>query len=450
MNRIKWLYPGMHVKRWIFLSVIGVVMVAIGFAIVVGLDTISAIEGSLIRYAYQLTGQISLTVHIPVGISLILLGLICFGKGIQTTIASLITAILPETEESLVEIVYHKRQLRRGPKIVALGGGTGLSTLLRGLKEYTSNITAVVTVADDGGSSGVLRDELGILPPGDIRNCLVALADTEPLMESLFQHRFTEGDLKGHSFGNLFLAAMTEIIGDFDVAIQESSKVLAVRGRVLPATLSDVILCAEHTDGQVTRGESKIPYCRVPIHRVFLEPEGVEPLDQTIKAIKDADAIIMGPGSLFTSVIPNLLIKDLAEAICDSKALKIYVCNIMTQPGETTYFSAADHVKQIFDHVGGKIFDYIIVNDQMIPEELTARYAEEGSYPVAIDFDGLKALGVNVISGSLLSKQDLVRHDPKILSELIIKLIIRLDVHNERFQFFDWYFNSKKKELFKR
>lgn len=450
MNRIKWLYPGMHVKRWIFLSVLGVVMVALGFAIVVGLNTISAIEGSLIRYAYELTGQISLTIHIPVGISLILLGLICFGKGVQTTIASLIAAILPDTEESLVEIVYHKRQLRRGPKIVALGGGTGLSTLLRGLKEYTANITAVVTVADDGGSSGVLRDELGILPPGDIRNCLVALADTEPLMESLFQHRFTEGELKGHSFGNLFLAAMTEIIGDFDEAIQESSKVLAVRGRVLPATLSDVILCAEHTDGQITRGESKIPKYREPIQRVFLEPEGAEPLDKTIKAIKEADAIIMGPGSLFTSIIPNLLIKDLADAISDSKALKIYVCNVMTQPGETTHFSAADHVRQIFDHVGAKVFDYIIVNDQVIPSELADKYAEEGSYPVIVDYEQLRSLGVNVISGSLLSNQNLVRHDPKVLSELIIKLIIRLDVNNERFQFFDWYFNSKKKELFKR
>lgn len=450
MNKIKWLYPGMHVKRWIFLSVLGVVMVALGFAIVVGLDTISAIEGSLIRYAYELTGQITLTIHIPVGISLIMLGLICFGKGIQTTIASLITAILPDTEESLVEIVYHKRQLRRGPKIVALGGGTGLSTLLRGLKEYTANITAVVTVADDGGSSGVLRDELGILPPGDIRNCLVALADTEPLMESLFQHRFTEGELKGHSFGNLFLAAMTEIIGDFDEAIQESSKVLAVRGRVLPATLSDVILCAEHKDGQITRGESKIPQYHEPIRRVFLEPEGVEPLDKTIRAIREADAIIMGPGSLFTSVIPNLLIRDLAEAIADSKALKIYVCNVMTQPGETAHFSAADHVQQIFDHVGAKVFDYIIVNDQIIPGDLAAKYAEEGAYPVTVDFERLKSLGVNVISGSLLSNQNLVRHDPKLLSELIIKLIIRLDVHHERFQFFDWYFNSKKKEFFKR
>lgn len=447
MNRIKWLYPGMHVKRWIFLSLLGLLMVAVGFAILVGLDTISSMESSLIRYAYELTGQISLTIHIPVGISLIFVGLIFFGKGIQTTIISLINAILPDNEESLVEIVFQKRQLKRGPKIVALGGGTGLSTLLRGLKEYTSNIAAVVAVSDDGGSSGKLRDELGILPPGDIRNCLVALADTEPLMEDLFQHRFTEGELKGHSFGNLFIAVMTEITGEFDRAIQESSKVLAIRGRVLPATLSDITLCAEHDDGEITRGESKIPNAMKPIRRVFLEPDTAEPLSETLRVINEADAIIIGPGSLFTSVIPNLLLRGIPEAIRNSRALKVYVCNVMTQPGETADFTVADHVEQIFNHVGFKLFDYIIVNDQTISADLAEKYAEEGAFPVTIDYDRLKELGVHVIRGSLLSKQNLVRHNPRSLSELIIKMIIRFDVNSERFNFFDWYFNSRKKDM---
>ncbi|AZR72274.1 hypothetical protein BBF96_01980 [Anoxybacter fermentans] len=449
MNKLKWLYPGMRVKRWLLLSVTGIFLIAFGFAIILGFKLIGNIEGIIIRLAYDLTGHITPSINIFVGIGLIAIGLFIFAKGIQSTIISLIKTILPDSEEKLVEIVYQKRQLRRGPKIVALGGGTGLSTLLRGLKEYTSNITAVVTVSDDGGSSGVLRDEMGILPPGDIRNCLVALADIEPLMESLFQYRFTEGDLKGHSFGNLYIAAMTEITGDFDRAIQESSKVLAVRGRVLPSTLTDIVLCAEHEDGQITRGESRIPQHLTPIRRVYLEPEDAEPLDETIKAIKEADAIILGPGSLFTSVIPNLLIKGVAEAIRDSRALKIYVCNVMTQPGETTGYTAADHVQKIFDHVGFKLFDYIVVNDEPIPDKLAQKYAEQGAYPVEVDYDRLKELGVNVIKSSLISKKNLVRHNPRLLSELIIKLIIRLDVGSRRFKFMDWYFTSRKKDFLK-
>lgn len=447
MNRIKWLYPGMHIKRWVVLGILGVIAVALGFAFLIGLDTLTSMESSLIQYAYQLTGQISLSIHIPVGISLIILGLIFFAKGMQNTAVSLINAILPDTDEDLVELVFQKRQLKRGPKIVALGGGTGLSTLLRGLKDYTSNLTAIVTVADDGGSSGILRDELGILPPGDIRNCLVALADTEPLMEGLFQHRFTEGEFKGHSFGNLFIAVMTEITGDFELAVKESSKVLAIRGRVYPATLSDMVLCAEHEDGEISRGESTIPTHLVPVKRVFIEPENAVPLEENLEAIKEADAIIMGPGSLFTSVIPNLLIKDIAEAIRDSKAIKIYVCNVMTQPGETSNYTAADHVEQIFAHSGFKVFDYIVVNDEAIPEDLAQKYAADGAYPVIIDYDRLKKLGVHVIKGSLISNQNLVRHNPQRLSELIIKLIIRLDVNSQRFKFFDWYTNARKKDF---
>ncbi|MCG8529394.1 MAG: YvcK family protein, partial [Desulfovibrionales bacterium] len=354
-------------------------------------------------------------------------------------------------EESLVELVFQKRQLRRGPKIVAFGGGTGLSTLLRGLKEYTANITGVVTMSDDGGSSGILRDDLGILPPGDIRSCLVALADTEPMMECLFQYRFTEGDLKGHSFGNLFIAAMTEITGDFDRAVQESSKVLAVRGRVLPSTLKDITLFAEHVDGKITRGESNIPEYPSPVKQVYLEPDDAPPLKETMTVIKEADAIIFGPGSLFTSVIPSLLIKDIAKAIHASKAMKIYVCNIMTQPGETTNFTVADHVEQIFKHVGDKIFDYVVVNNEPIAENLAGKYALEGSYPVGLDMERLKKLGVHVIKGPLVSKLDLVRHNPGKLATLVIKLIIRLDLSKKRFKFMDWYFNIRKKGfLFKR
>ncbi len=446
MNRIKWLYPGMRVKRWLLLSVMGVLLVSFGTAIALGFEFLGFVESSLIHYVYQLTGRIALSINLFVGFMLIIFGVVFFWKGLSKTIVSLINTIIPDNDDELVELVFQKRQLKRGPKLVTLGGGTGLSTLLRGLKEYTSNISAVVTVSDDGGSSGILREEMGILPPGDIRNCLVALADTEPFMEKLFQYRFSEGDLKKHSFGNLFIATMTEITGDFDRAIQESSKVLAVRGRVLPSTLSDITLHAEHVDGQITSGESKIGDYHKPVKRVFLKPDDAAPLNETIQVLKDADAIILGPGSLFTSVIPNLLIKDVAEAIHDSKALKIYICNVMTQPGETDHYTAADHAQQIINHVGFKIFDYIVVNDESIPEDLAQKYAEEGAYPVEVDYDRLMEMGINVIKGSLISKKNLVRHNPYLLSELIIKLIIRLDVRNERFKFLDWYSSSRKKD----
>lgn len=448
MSQIKWLYPGMRVKRWLFLALIGIFIIGFGLAIALGFEFVSYIESFLIRFAFLLTGRIawSLAFHVVVGVVLILCGLYIFAKGIHNTISSLMKTIVPDNEERLVELVYQKRQLKKGPKVVALGGGTGLSTLLRGLKEFTSNVSAVVTVADDGGSSGILRDELGILPPGDIRNCLAALADTEPLMECLFQYRFQEGDLKGHSFGNLFIAAMTEITGDFDRGVQESSKVLAVRGRVIPSTLTNIVLYAEHENGEITRGESRIPKYPHPIRRVYLEPEDPPPLNDTIKAIQEADAIILGPGSLYTSVIPNLLIKDVAQAIRSSQALKIYVCNVMTQPGETTGYTVADHVEKIFEHAGGKLFDYVIVNaDDEISDELAKKYAEQGAYPVKIEYDRLKTLGVNVIKGSLLNKQKQVRHNPRLLAELIIKLIIRLDVGSRRFKFFDWYYNSRKR-----
>ncbi|MCK4257828.1 MAG: YvcK family protein [Halanaerobiales bacterium] len=445
MNRIKWLYPGMRVKRWLLLSVMGILIISFGTAITLGFEFLGYIESSLIHYVYKLTGKIALSINIFAGILLIIIGLYIFSKGITKTLVSLINTILPDNEEDLVEIVFQKRQLKRGPKIVALGGGTGLSTLLRGLKEYTSNITAVVTVSDDGGSSGILREEMGILPPGDIRNCLVALADTEPLMEKLFQYRFTEGELKKHSFGNLFIAIMTEITGDFDRAVQESSKVLAVRGKVIPSTLSDITLHAEHKDGKITNGESKIGDYQKPIKKVFLKPKDAAPLPETIKAIKNADAIILGPGSLFTSVIPNLLIKDVAEAIRESNALKIYICNVMTQPGETDHYSVADHAEQIINHVGFKVFDYIVVNDEEITEDLAEKYAEEGAHSVEVDHERLKTMGIDVIQGSLISKLNLVRHNPYLLSQLIIKLIIRLDVGSERFKFLDWYSNYRKK-----
>lgn len=311
------------------------------------------------------------------------------------------------------------------PNIVCIGGGTGLPNLLRGLKKYSNHITAIVTVADDGGSSGIIRDELKIPPPGDIRNCLLALADTEPLMENLFQYRFDTGSFKGHSFGNIFLAAMTEMLGDFELAIKESSKVLAVRGRVLPSTLDDVILEAEYHDGTTVRGESCIPNQKRAIKRIRIKPDDAKPLDETLYAIENATAIVLGPGSLYTSVIPNLLVKDIAKSISRSRAKKMYVVNVMTQPGETTSYTASDHVRAIIEHSSADILEYVIVNTGKVPEKLLERYRADGASYVTSDSEKIKQMGYHVIEADIVNHTDVVRHSPAKLAKVIMDIVKR-------------------------
>jgi uncharacterized cofD-like protein len=316
------------------------------------------------------------------------------------------------------------KHLQRRPRIVAIGGGTGLSVILRGLKEFDIDLTAVVTVADDGGSSGRLRSDFAMPPPGDIRNCLVALADTEPLLERLLQFRFPSGEgLAGHSFGNLFLAAMTHIMGDFESAIRETSRVLAVRGRVLPAVKEDVILRAVLDDGSVVDGESHIPESHRRIERVELVPSDVEPLPEVLDAIREADAIVVGPGSLYTSILPNLLVPGLSEAIANSRAKKIFVCNVMTQPGETDAFSASRHVEVIYNHVSRKLFDYIIVNAASLPPEALEKYQAQQSYPVLVDIERLNRLGLRVIARNFVHYATYARHDARLVAEQIVSLI---------------------------
>jgi uncharacterized cofD-like protein len=311
----------------------------------------------------------------------------------------------------------------KGPKIVVIGGGTGLGTILRGLKEITSHLTAIVTVADDGGSSGRLRREFGILPPGDIRNCLVAMADLEPLMERLMQYRFTGGmSLAGHNFGNLFLAAMTGITGDFEEAIKESSKVLAVRGQVLPATLEHVVLRAELTDGSIVKGETAISKSQVPIKQVFLEPKDSKPVSDAVYALKEADIIILGPGSLYTSIIPNLLVTEITQAIKSSPATKIYICNAMTQPGETDNYSASDHIKAIINHAGSELMDIAVVNTETIPPEILERYSEEGAKPVLADLEKIEGLGVTPVGTDIIIMSNVIRHDAVKLARMIYSL----------------------------
>lgn len=310
------------------------------------------------------------------------------------------------------------------PRVVVVGGGTGLSVMLRGLKKKPLDITAIVTVADDGGSSGILRSEMHIPPPGDIRNVLIALADAEPLLAELLQYRFSAGTaLAGHSLGNLMLAAMKEIAGDFVTGVKELSRVLAVRGRVLPAADQAVVLKAEMEDGTIVVGESQIPKAGGKIKRVFIEPAFVAPLKEAVEAIHEADVIIAGPGSLYTSIIPNLLVPGIAEAIRKSGALKIFVCNIMTQPGETDHYTVGDHLRAIYDHARGKLFDVVIVNNGEIPPDVQNRYAEKGANVVALDLEEVKRQGYRVIADEMVLFRTYLRHDPEKLSQRIMQLV---------------------------
>ncbi|ASV68321.1 MULTISPECIES: gluconeogenesis factor YvcK family protein [Cytobacillus] len=316
--------------------------------------------------------------------------------------------------------------MNRKPRVVIIGGGTGLPVLLRGLKKYPLDLTAIVTVADDGGSSGRLREELNIPPPGDIRNVLAALSDVEPLVEEMFQHRFkTSNELSGHSLGNLILAAMTSITGDFVHAIQEMSKVLNVNGRVLPAAEKSVVLHAEMEDGSIVSGESKIPYSGKKIKKVFLTPEKVSPLSETIEAIREADLIIIGPGSLYTSILPNLLVPSVGKEVCRSHAKKLYICNLMTQAGETLDYRASDHVQAIFDHMAEPCLDLILVNHEEIPEDIQERYEEERAKPVYYDRDRLVEQGLEVLQGEIVSlEKGAIRHNTNEVAKKIYQLIV--------------------------
>lgn len=311
------------------------------------------------------------------------------------------------------------------PRIVIIGGGTGLPVLLRGLKEYPVHLSAIVTVADDGGSSGRLRDELDIPPPGDIRNVLAALSDVEPLVVELFQHRFSTGNgLSGHALGNLLLAALTDITGDFMHAIREMSKVLNVKGKVLPAANRSVVLHAEMEDGTIVSGESKIPYHGSKIKRVFLTPEKVEPLTETLREIRRADLIIIGPGSLYTSILPNLLVPKIGEEILKAKARKVYICNVMTQAGETLDYSASDHVEALYRHMGDSFIDTILVNDEEVPQSVQEKYAKELAKPVIYDINKLTALGLEIIHDKIIQYNgEVIRHDTNKVASLLYNIL---------------------------
>jgi uncharacterized cofD-like protein len=431
---VRWLEPGLGVKRWIALMAAGIFLVSTGVALIVDVKLLAVLELAVIRaidVAYAVTGHV-LSPMVG-GVGLLLLGIAVIVYGLRETIRSIVDAFLPRGDPRLVEMILQQRQLQRGPRIVVLGGGTGLSTLLRGLKRFSTNLTAIVTVFDDGGSSGRLRREQGILPPGDIRNCLVALAEAEPLLTRLFEHRFKGGELDGHSFGNLFIASMSQVVGDLEAAVKECSKVLAIRGRVLPTTLHDVTLCAEFTDGTTIEGESAITRAGKTIRRVYLKPAHVPPLQDVVEAIRDADLIVLGPGSLYTSVIPNLLVEGVVDAIRQSPALKVYVCNVMTQHGETRGFRASDHVRVLLEQGGPGLFDYVLVNTRRPQNQaLLARYSSEGAEPVVADVDAIREMGLRVVAEDLISEEELVRHDPRKLATALLQLLATVSPESRR------------------
>ena len=415
-----WLAPGILIKRWLLISVIGILLTTIGVAIWANLTPIFYLiqftSGFLEMIAAVLPNYISGPLAIAIGLFLIFWG--------QTRTVGSITEVLnPDQDKELIDVLTTHRKLVKGPKIVAIGGGTGLSTLLRGIKAYSANITAIVTVADDGGSSGRLRREQGMLPPGDIRNCLAALADEERLLTELFQCRFNTGEgLSGHSFGNLFLSAMNNITGDLEQAIAASSKVLAVRGRVLPATLTDVNLWAEMEDGRIIAGESQISEAGGKIIHIGCRPENPPALPAVLSAIEDADLILMGPGSLYTSIIPNLLVPEIREALARVNVPRLYICNIMTQPGETDGYTVSDHIDAIDAVSEMPLFDAVLAQGRSPTAESLQRYAEEKSHPVYVDREDIARLNRRLVLANIMdTSSGQIRHDSYRLGKVIMR-----------------------------
>jgi len=425
----KWLAPGLLIKRWLLISASGVLLTSLGLAIWAKLTPIFYFIDVTQRVLERIANIIPSYVSGPIAISC---GLVLIFWGQTRTVSSITEVLKPNGNQELVDVLMDHRRLNRGPKMVVVGGGTGLSTLLRGLKVYSANITAIVTVADDGGSSGRLREEFGMLPPGDIRNCLAALADQEKLLTELFQYRFQAGNgLVGHSFGNLFLTAMSEITGDLEQAIAASSQVLAVRGRVLPATLSDVRLWAELTDGRRIEGESNITEANGKIVKIGCTPANPPALPAALKAIQEADYIIIGPGSLYTSIIPNLLVPEIAEAIASRTIPRIYVCNIMTQPGETEGYTVSDHIRAIDEACGKKLFNAVLVHRKVPSAQSLINYAQENSYPVFLDREAVAKSGRRIVLTNVMDEDEytnLVRHNPQRLARILLRWYSRAHV----------------------
>ncbi len=411
---LEWLYPGLGIKRWLLLACVGGVLLVYSAIFAIG-----------VLWSEQLMGGLGMGWLHDRHWAAVLLAFDGLVFGATALFVGARKALLfqrtgPETAGE----IRAAGRLARGPRVVAVGGGNGLAALLRGLKVHTSNLTAVVTMADDGGSSGLLRRDMGMPPPGDLRNCLVALADDESMMSQLFQYRFPDdGGLQGHSFGNLFMAALAEVTGDFERAVQESTQVLKVRGRVLPSTLDDVVLHAQLEGGAQVSGESTITATERLPRRVWLTPAAPRALPQAIAALRRADLVILGPGSLYTSVIPNLLIPEVRAAIKETRGWVVYVCNVMTQPGETDGYTAADHLEALHRHGLAGLVDVVLVNDAPVSADLVANYERLGARPVVVDEDRLREAGVKVTHAQVAAESSVVRHDSERLAQALMRMV---------------------------
>ncbi len=423
---VSWLLPGLVVKRWMLTSGMGLLLALLGGAIWADLKPIYWMIETLSLVLASITKVLPRSITGPI-VLVFGAGLLLWGQ--SRSFGSIQEALAPDKDTVLVDALRAKSKLNRGPNIVAIGGGTGLSTLLKGLKRYSSNITAIVTVADDGGSSGVLRRELGVQPPGDIRNCLAALSTEEPLMTRLFQYRFSSsGVLDGHSFGNLFLSALTAITGNLETAITASSRVLAVQGQVVPATNVDVKLWAELENGQRIEGESAIGNSPSPIVRLGCIPERPPALPRALEAISNADLILLGPGSLYTSLLPNLLVPQLVDAIQKSKSPKLYICNLMTQPGETDGLDVSGHLRAIEAQLASlgihnRLFGAVLAQEYLDQSPLVEHYRARGAEPVTCDYSTLASEGYEVMLASLQGARPTatLRHDPRSLSVSVMR-----------------------------
>ncbi len=410
---LAWLRPGLQVKRWVILIGIAILVIDLGAAYLLKeIYQFASLPGAF----YYVTLQF--LPHWLRGLIFALIGAGLLVFSVVQLERSVLGPFRGTEERPVADILYSYRTRSRGPRVVAVGGGTGMSTLLRGLKEYTANLAAIVTVADDGGSSGRLREEYRILPPGDFRQCLVALADAEPLVKELFNHRFQNGSLDGHSFGNLFIMAMAEVTGNFEHALRESARVLAVRGAIIPSTLQDVTLVAS-VNGNMVEGESKIPQQEGPISRVFLKPEDPVLNPEAVAALMNAEVIVVGPGSLYTSILPNLLVPGMVRAIRESPALKVFICNVASQHGETDGYNVSDYLRVLRDHTGELLFDFAIVNSNL------SHVPTGGQSQVIFDFHEVQRHfpQVRVVSADVVNARIPSHHDPAKLARVLIKRV---------------------------
>ncbi len=427
-NLFKWLYVGLGVKRWLLLMLLSVAIMGLGFAYLLRELYVSYTFPGWVYWAtlqfFPRWGRGVLFVALASGLTVV---------AFWRLNRSLVSALLPvgQRQDALVDIVYSARAAQRGPKVVAIGGGTGLSNLLRGLKEHTSNLTAVVTVADDGGSSGRLRRELDVIPPGDVRNCIAALSDAEPLVTRLFQHRFDDDagpTIGGHSFGNLFIVAMAGVTGSMEEAIRETSRVLAVRGAILPSTLADVTLVADLADGTTVRGESTIPQGGSAVERLMIEPEHVRANPEVVRSLVEADLIVIGPGSLYTSVLPNLLVREIGDALLISRAHKIFIPNVATQRGETDGFDATDHYRAIQEHMRGQNFADVVLANSNLPHE--ALPDEMQSNPVTAPGDSDYG-DARLMLADVVDPENRYRHDSTRIAAAVMRAYHERDLREQ-------------------